>query len=191
MIRKHNAIQVATGIGRLCLGLTAMLLAYLFFAFALYFVGDSFGLRISRVVSRAVSLLVCGVILGVGYGMWRRGENPEDLPLPGPDIEPVSGGAWAVRNRAQRVTGPAYLLTQVFLAGPLQILKWIGQLRSVIRYSPQYEARLFDLLGAIRAEPRWLPLDSVEEYRREVADLIRMGYLDFSAKEGKIKARSS
>lgn len=190
MIRKHNAICMAVGLVRIGLGLVAMFLAYLFFAFALYIVGNAFDWPISRAASRAASLLACGILAGTGYGMWRRGENPEDLPFPGPDIEPVSGGAWAVRNRVLRVTGTAYFLTQVFLAGPLQILKGIGQLRSVIRYSPQYEARLGELLGAIRAEPRWLSLESVEEYRREASDLIRMGYLDFAAKEGKIKARS-
>jgi hypothetical protein len=91
---------------------------------------------------------------------------------------------------AHRITGPAYLLTQIFLVGPLQILGAYERCRNLIGPDSALEPRLRELLSRIKAKNKWEGISDYPEQEREVALLIRMGKLDFSRTKARFRAKA-
>lgn len=85
---------------------------------------------------------------------------------------------------AHRVTGPAYVLGQIFMAGPQFLLRAWTLLRSRIKYSAELESRLESTLTVLRAANKWQGLAEYPDSRSEVLYLAQMGLLDFSSHNG-------
>jgi hypothetical protein len=127
-----------------------------------------------------------------GWRKWRRqGGGHDDYwdtdLYPGLTIE--TGGAYAVEHYATRVTGPAYLLTQLFLAGPLQWFKGCGPLRALIPHEVGLEERLKGLKEEIEAKGKWHAASAYAGREREFGYLVRMGLVDFSARKGSVRGK--
>jgi hypothetical protein len=133
-------------------------------------------------------LLITGL---TGFFRWKSGNglygySDSSLFI---NLDPVSGGAVATDRLANRITGPAYILTQVFLVGPLQLLSAYTRFRSIIRPDRLLDARLSELLNRVRAKNKWEGIFEYPEEEREVALLIRMGKLDFSRTKMRFRAK--
>ena len=107
------------------------------------------------------------------------------------DLGEDTAGAWGVDFYAHRVTGPAYVLGQIFMAGPQFILRSLTLLRRRIARSDELESRLENTLDALRAANQWQGIHEYPELRREILYLAQMGLIDFSAHNGRprFKAR--
>ena len=86
-----------------------------------------------------------------------------------------------------RITGPAYLLTQLFLAAPLQICRGISRLRGLVAEEPGLDAELSGLLGKIREEGKWHSTRVYAGKDRLLAILVQMGEVLFSPRKGSIR----
>lgn|GEM_PF-5379994 len=105
-----------------------------------------------------------------------------------PDMEIPSGGAAMTRIYANRVTGPSYMLSQIFLAGPIQLMKAIGRFRSLIPYSDTLKARIQRQLEKIETAKKWQDLSEYRDNALETLYLIRMNKVQYSPR--KIRIRS-
>ena len=136
----------------------------------------------------AVGMVVLVTLSGVltwRSGRGHYGMEHSDLYI---DLEHLSGGAVAVEHYYNRAAGSAHLLSQLFLAGPLQLLKALQRLRSLLPKGPDMESRLTQLLGEIRNRNKWHPIGEYGVRIELVGHLIRMNKVDFSPAKGTIKA---
>ena len=189
MIRRYNIGQAFAAAGNIALSLIGYVAAYAFFYFGVNFAGDSL-LRDydpnwghAAAAGALIALTIGGVLRA------RRGDGHYGYEGAGVyhDLDPVSGGAVAVDYYAHRVTAPAYVLSQLFLAGPLRFMRALQNLRNRIAPEHGLEGRLTSLLHDIRAREKWHDVRDYDERRREVAILVRMDKVEFSARKGRIK----
>lgn len=132
-------------------------------------------------------LALAGICVS-GHATWKRGHGFQSYAdsalyhnlVGGGD----SGGAEVVDFYARRVTGPAYVLSQIFLGGPLLLLRGIDHLRRRLPNEAGMETKLHHTLGILRAANKWQSIDEHPELRREILLLAQMRQIDFSAHKG-------
>ncbi len=167
--------------------------AFLFFRLAFAMVADGFGMEKLASYSSAFGAVMLVIVAISGCRRWSRGKGLYGYTESSlfSSLDPVSGGAVAMDRVAHRLTGPAYLLTQIFLMGPLQLLTAYERFRSLIRPDPELETCLSELLKRMRAKNKWEALFHYSGQEREVVLLIRMGKLDFSHTRMTFRAKDS
>ncbi len=193
MIARYNRIQILRAAWALVLGLLCLYLTYLFFRYIPPFVAHQFG---SPLQPRTAELIAGGgVLLTIicGHQVWRtRGglfSYHESAFYQQYDF--VSGGAVVVDHYVHRVTAPAYVIAQIMLAGPLQVLRTATLIASLLPSDTDSERRHAEALAALKAANKWQSIAEYPEMRLEILHLAQMGLIDFSAHKGvpRIKAR--
>lgn len=97
------------------------------------------------------------------------------------ELDLNSGGSMMVDLYAHRVTGTAHLLSQIFMAGPLCLLRAGTLWASRISSESGLEQRLGDTLSMLREINKWQPMTEHPDHSEEILYLARMGKIDFSA----------
>jgi hypothetical protein len=98
-----------------------------------------------------------------------------------------NAGAMLVEMELARVTGPAYVLTQLFLCGPLQLIKCKGCVASLIEPHPGLVQNLQHLLDGIVSKGKWHSVETYSNYYPELRQLISMELVEFSARKNVVK----
>jgi hypothetical protein len=193
MVRRFNQRQVFFGVVNLFMSLVASAVAFLFFWFVLSRVVHAFHLGMPEPMQLLSAGGLVGVVMAAGILQWRRGEGHESYADSSVNVqlEWVSGGAYAVERYAQRVTAPAYVLTQIFLGGPLQLMKGISRFRSLITSDPQFETRLVEMLEEIRLRKTWHPIAAYAGREKELSALVRMDAVEYSVRKGTLRTKQS
>jgi len=191
VIARYNLRQTLLALVSLCLGLCAFAFAWWFFAFASAQLIRAFGGIITSLQSSLIAGLCCALIAVTGWLRWKSGGGYHLFHESGmmPKGEPHSGIAWEVQRTANRIGAWSYLLGQIFLAGPLQILSAFDRLRMRIPNAPTLEAELLTFRDQLREKNRWLPIAGFSGREQHVAYLARLGLVDFSERKGTLKAR--
>jgi hypothetical protein len=193
MIRQYNLRELLAA-GLCGLGsLAGYVAAFYFFRFAFRFVGGQFRVPALVAWSMELSALVLVLITIGGYFTWRSRNGFSRFDESGMSnlVDPtVSGGAYELDRAARRVTGPAWLLSQLFLAGPLFALRAHAHLLHRVPDDPQHEARLQQTLETLRRANQWQSLSQYPDAQAEILLLARMGILDYSPAKGRFKART-
>jgi hypothetical protein len=142
--------------------------------------------------SSAAGLLIAIIS---GYRLWKEkggtyGYHQSALYH---DLGDEHVGAALVDFYAHRITAPAYVISQIFLAGPLLLLRAITLFASLIPKAAGLENRLIEFLAALRSANKWQALADYPDRRTEILYLARMGLIDFSDNKGspRIKADRS
>lgn len=91
---------------------------------------------------------------------------------------------------AHQVTGPAYLLGQLFLSGPLLALRALSHLHNRIPKEPDLEGRLQAVLERLESANKWQGEEDYPDDLREILLLARMRKIDFSAAKGTARFRA-
>lgn len=187
MIAHHNRVQVLLGLICLVGSVLAYLAAYSFFRYVPVFVASQWGLHPAEVTMQFIAAVILAVISVSGYLQWKRrggffGYHQSSLYH---HLDDSTAGACVVDYYAHRITGPAYMLGQIFLAGPLLGLRAISHFRNRIRNVEGLEERLVQVLGHLRQVNKWQGFDDQQDCRGEVLLLAQMGRIDFSAAKGK------
>ena len=191
VIARYNLRQTLLALVSLCLGLCAFAFAWWFFSFASAQLIRAFGGNITPVQLALIAWICCALIAVTGWHRWRNGGGYHHFHESGmmPTGEPQSGVAWEVQRTANRVGAWSYLLGQIFLAGPLQILSAFDRLRMRIPDAPTLEAELLTFRDQLREKNQWLPISDFSGRGQHVAYLARLGLVDFSPRKGTLKAR--
>ena len=139
--------------------------------------------------------MVVGVVMIViyytGWDYWQRGFGHQDLRDAGlaAGFDSSVGGGVRANIETLEVRGGTYIVTQIALAGPLQLLKACDLIRSRIPPELGLENTLKDLLRKIEAKDRWHPISEYRGQEHEVMYLIRMDCLDFSPRKGSLRPK--
>jgi hypothetical protein len=78
-------------------------------------------------------------------------------------------------------------MTQFFLCGPLQGMKWLHLLKSRVVTSPELAASMEALYQIILGKPTWHVVATYREHQWELRHLICMGLVEFSPRTGMVR----
>ena len=186
MIHRYNHSQTLKAVLYIIGGLVCCSLAYLFFRYLPVFVAWQFHYALPTAVAIGIGLAGEAVTWFSGYRTWKSRGGLFSYHESGlyHDLGTDTTGAVVTDFYAHRVTGPAYLLGQLFMAGPLWILKAWTLLHSRIPHSAELESRLEDTLAVLRSANKWQGLSEYPHAHTEILHLAQMGLIDFSAHNG-------
>ena len=195
MIRRYNRKQFLLVILSLATSALAYGCAWSFFRFAPGFAAGFYDIGWSSGLEMWIAAACLLIITVSGYSSWKsggglRGYHESALYH---ELDLVSGGTVMVDLYAHRITGSAHLLSQIFLAGPLCLLRagtlWMGRIPN----EPGLELRLGQTLSKLREINKWQAMTEHPQHSREILYLAQIGKIDFSAIKGvpRIKARPS
>jgi len=189
MIASFNSKQVILAILNIILGLIAYGLTFAFFYFGFGFIIRGFGLDSVEPFLLPIVILLLILVSVVAYRRWHSGKGHEEYARSGlyVDFGDDSYAAGAAAFYMQQITGPAHVLSQVALAGPLQFLKAIGRFRSLLPADPGLERELKELLEEIRAHGKWHHINDYPGRELNVIVLVQMGKVDLNPRNGKLK----
>ncbi len=192
MISRYNRAQLVRAILALFGGLTCCYLAFLFFRYASAFVAWRFDRPLSSTLTFGIGLTGLAVVMISGYRTWKSQGGLQSYHESSlyHDLGEETAGALVVGFYAHRITAPAYILTQLFLSGPLLLLRSLTLVSSRIPESPELSARLQQTLAFLRAANKWQSLSDYPSHRPEILYLAQMGLIDFSGRSNppRIKA---
>ncbi len=193
MISTFNRRQVIKGILSLCLSGAATILAWLFFKIACSMVNSGFRLGYSTATINLVATVLTALVYLGGWLQWRSGEGHRSFAESSLNmqIEPATGGAHAVEQPLQPYTGAAYVLSQIFLAAPLQLFEGLHRFNTMIPKSDTLEENLLSMLEEIRAKKVWHPAATYAGRGQELSYLARMEAIEFSAYKGTVRTKQT
>lgn len=193
MINRYNRSQFVKAVFLSVGGLFLCWLAYIFFRYVPALVSWQLSYPLPTAVGICVGLAGVAVAWFSGYRTWKTRGGLFSYHESGlyHDLGNDTAGAVITDFYAHRVTGPAYILGQIFMAGPQWILRAWTLLNSRIPYSAQLESSLESTLAVLRAANKWQGLTEHPGARTEILYLAQMGHIDFSAHNGvpRFKAR--
>lgn len=186
MVARYNTFQILAGIGSAVGSLIGYGAAWLFFRYMPAFVAHGFSIRLPALAFDALAFLILIVITLSGYRQWKNrggfyGYHESSLYH---DLGEDTAGALVVDYYAHRVTGSAYVLSQLFLAGPLLALRAVTHFRNLIPTQAGLDERLGTVLNRLRKINKWQGLTDHPDVRQEILLLAKMDLIDFSVAKG-------
>jgi hypothetical protein len=190
MIKRFNRQQIILGTLNLFAGAIILVIAWMFFRYTSRLL-MSFFWNQPPVSPTVVAHAVTGILVLTGIMEWRRGEEGyrvfKDSAFYA-SLDHVSGGAFMTQRYLHRVTGPAYIISQLFLAGPHQICRGVTRLRSLLPNHGDLEKRMEEVLGWLKASGEWQTALKYRDNAEEIGALIRCGRVDFSITKLRLRA---
>lgn len=186
MIRRYNRREFWSAIGCCAASVFGYGCAYLFFRHVPEFVLKCFGVRMAPMGLETITWVILSVVTLSGYRTWKNSGGFSSYYDSGlyHELDLSSGGAVATDFYAHRVTGTAYLLSQVFLAGPLMLLRAITHLKNRITPDESLDRALAGTLSLLEGINKWQSLSDHPGLEREILLLAKMGRIDFSNARG-------
>jgi hypothetical protein len=195
MIGRYNRRQLAKALICVVGSAICWTLAWWFFRYVPAFAADMFGSDWSDRTTRWVAFAGMLALAWSGFRTWKSGGGLKGFHESAFyfELELDTAGAYQVERYTQRVTGPAHVLSQLFLGGPLLLLKACTLLSSLVPNSTDLESRLTETLSELALAKRWQPMTDHPRRREEILYLARMRLIDFSAHTSvpRIKALSN
>ena len=191
MIARHNLRQSLLAVLSLCIGLCAFAAAWWFFKFATAFSIQRLGGNVSAPLLSLIAWTCVALIALAGFLRWRNGGGYHRFDESGLMItaEPRTGVSLDVHETAERIGAWTYVLGQIFLAGPLRVLRAFEHWKSRIPNSPVLENELIALHGQLRAKNKWLPVSEFAGREQHIVYLARLDLIDWSPRKGTLRAR--
>lgn len=190
MIERYNRQQLIHGLLNLVLGAVILWITWMIFRGVAWVILTQFWKK-PPVPLDTVALALTGIIFVSGVVQWARGAEGYQVfkdTVFHASLEHVSGGSYIIDRYTRRVTGVAYLFSQLFLAGPWQVCKGVARLRSRLPNDPKLELRMREVLGWMRASGQWETAMKYRDNSEELGALIRCGLVEFSVTKGRVKA---
>ena len=138
----------------------------------------------------AASASILAIITVSGWIRHRRNEAADlsDAVMWKGDVD--MPGAFVAQDRINQVSATAWMLSQLFLAGPQRILQAFDLWRSCLPVGTDLEQRMLLLLRELRSRNQWVPVESFQQHGEALAALIRTGHVEFSSIKGRLRASS-
>lgn len=183
MIRRYNRYQLFLTACFLLGSLVCYFLAFLFFRHVPVLIAYQFGIPYSTGMANTVAALGLAAVSLSGFRSWRAGGGLQGYHESAlyHDLGEETAGAFVVDFYAHRITGPAHLLSQVFLAGPLFLLRVPTIISNLLPRTAGLEDSLLETLKVLRAANKWQPITDYPDLKTEILYLAQMGRIDFSA----------
>lgn len=186
MIKRFNRQQTVKAALYLVGGMVCCALAYGFFRYLPALVCWQFGCSLPASVG--IGMGVVGLLVSwiSGIRVWRTRGGLFSYHESGlyHDLGVDTAGAFITDHYAHRVTAPAFILGQIFMAGPLWMLRAWSLLHSRMPDSAPLESSLTLTLEELRAANKWQGIKDYPGLLEEIRYLARMGLIDFSDYKG-------
>lgn len=186
VISAYNRSKIIRGLVCLLGSIVCYLLAWLFFRYASVFVLDMF--RCSTQWAVGIGIIALAGVTWSGYRTWKRGEGfksyVESSLHTNLSSSADTAGAEVVDYYTQRITGPAYVLSQIFLGGPLFALRGLRHFKQLLPNETGLEQKLHAMLGILQKANKWQSITEYPGQEREILMLAQMKKIDFSAHKG-------
>lgn len=195
MISEFNRSQIVFGVLSLLGGMVCYALAWLFFRY-----GAAIVLHAAGLSTTAAPLVALVVLVGITFSGWRTWQNGQGFQTYAESAlyhdlggAADTAGAHVVDHYMGKVTGPAHVLSQLFLGGPLLLLRGLHRFRRLVPNEDGLDQKLTRLLAVLHAANKWQGLSDYPGQEREVLLLGHMKKIDFSSHKGqaRFKAGSS
>jgi hypothetical protein len=186
MIQRYNREQMLFGVLAIIGGIVILLVTWVFIRGICDFMTI-----LSSKSPRTIASLVMSPIIVLGFRYWWvRGERYAILKDADfrASLDPDYQGASRTEQDEQLISGFSDLFAQVFYIGPRLICTGITRIYARLSPDADLEQRMASVLDRMRASTKWLPTETYVDHREEVAALIRLGLVDFSASKGRLKA---
>lgn len=190
MIKKFNREQIIFGCLRGVLSFVLFVFTYTFFSYIASLFTKNFELDIpSEIIVALASACVLGVAIS-GFFRWKNGQGHFTMAESSiPDNRDTSLLSWHTTQKDLTSNATVtYLLTTLFLAAPIQLLKAYDHFQSRISLDDALEERMLDLLSQLQAINKWQDFNTHPGVERELIFLIKMGKVQYSPTKGTIKA---
>ena len=192
MIARFNFKQTILALLLVPTGVVCYGLAWLFFRYLPIHVIGQLGFRFPPITGAMIAGVALVVLTISGFRLWLAGGGAYGYHSSAFyhefDTETASG--YMANRELHRVTGTAWFFSQIFLGGPLSLLRAFTLLRSRIPDSPELENRVAGVLQTLRSANRWQSISEYPGQREEIFFLARMGKIDFSAAKGEPRIRA-
>ncbi len=192
MISAFNRSQIVWAVFGLAGSAVCYVLAWLFFEYGATMALHAFGYPTGSAPWIAFAAL--GGITFSGWRTWKNGEGfqsyAESALCHDFGGAANTAGAHVADYYAGRVTGTAYVLSQIFLGGPLLLLKNLHRIRTRIPEEAGLEQKLAHLLVVLHAANKWQGLADYPGQEREVLLLNLMKKIDFSQHKGNVRFKA-
>lgn len=191
MITTYNRLQIVKASLYFLAAAVCYVLAGVFFHYGLTFVFRNF-----RGSSAAIPWLSVAALAGITWSGWRQWQaglgfkNYAESPF-FHNLEYESGGSVMMSHYAHRITGPAHVLSQIFLGGPLMTLRAIKHLRERLPETPGMELRLHEALKTLLSANKWQSITEYPELKEEILMLAQMRKIDSSSHKGPLRIKAS
>lgn len=193
MIAEFNRRQVFWGACGIAGSIGCYVLAWLFFNY-----GAAAGLHTFNFSTAGAPWLAVLALAGITFSGWRTWKNGQGYQSYAESVfyhdlggAADTAGAHLVDHYVGQITGPAYVLSQAFLGGPLLLLKSIHRLRRLIPNEAGLEQRLAHMLAVLHTASKWQGLPDYPGQEREILLLGLMKKIDFSQHKGKVRFKAS
>ena len=192
MISEFNRSQIVWGVFGVAGSVACYALAWLFFRYGAAIVLHDVGFP-TTTAPWVAAVALAGITFS-GWRTWKNGEGFQSYTESafyhdfGGAAE--TAAAHAVDHHGAKITGPAYVLSQAFLAGPLLLLKGIDRFRNRVPQEVGLDQKLVCLLAVLHAANKWQGLSDYPGQEREVLLLARMKKVDFSAHKGQARFKA-
>lgn len=190
MIRSFNRRQRIRAVLSVLIGIVSYLLAFGFFYFVANRAASMLPPGLPGWFESAVSSSVLVIITASGWIRHRRNEEADlsDAVMWKGDVD--MPGAFVAQVRINQVSSSAWMLSQVFLAGPMRILRAVDLWRSCLPVGTELEQRMLVLLRELKSRNQWVPVEPFQHHGEALAALIRTGHVEFSSIKGRLRASS-
>lgn len=192
MIRAYNRKQILTALLCIAGGGICYFLTYLFFRHGPAWAASMFGIKMSENVVLATTVAGLAATTWSGYRTWQAGGGLRGYHESAfyHDLGEETAGAFVVDFYMHRITGPAHVLSQLFLGGPLLLFRARTLFASLLPVDQALDNRMAESLGILKAANKWQSINEYPEMETEILYLAQIGRIDFSAVKGapRIKA---
>ena len=190
VIERFNRLHVVKAVVAMICSVLALICTVAFFYWGPLFVMYNLGVENRSQYAWGCAALGTLIVLMVGYRRWKGGQGYYGFEDSGihVQLEPVSGGTFMTQIYAQRITTPAYLFGQLFLAAPMQALKAKQLIAGRVPVEHGLEEPLTLLLEEMQYVGKWQDATVYEDRWTELRYLIHMGKVEYSAKKGRVRA---
>lgn len=186
MIQRYNREQMLFGVLAIIGGIVILLVTWVLVRGICDFMTI-----LSTKSPRAIASLVMSALIVLGFRYWWvRGERYAILKDADfrASLDPDYQGASRTEQDENLVSGFGDLFAQIFYIGQRLICNGITRIYARLIPDPDLEQRMTSTLQRMRVSTKWLSTESYTDHREEVAALIRLGLVDFSASKGRLKA---
>ncbi len=131
----------------------------------------------------------------ITYGGWRQWQRQEGFQAYSESslyytTGAETGGNAVVNYYSHQVTGLAYVLSQIFLGGPLLTLRAIQQIGLRLPCNETLEQRLVETLHILRAANKWQAISASPDQEKEIWMLSQMKLIDSSRHKGSLRFKA-
>jgi len=182
MIHEYNGKQNLKALMSFIGGFFSCICSYFFFFLTIKFISWQYGFELSKSLPHLCGALGLLATWISGYKIWKNkggliGYHESAFYH---NFGDETAGAIVTDHYLHRVTGPAYALSQTFLAGPIWILGGFTLLKSKIPFSETLDSNLSRVLKELREIRKWQGFIDHPSSREEILYLAQMGLIDFS-----------